>query len=198
MRRQDQWQYREKYHFKIVDNFDESLFAELNQRVYFDDFPSIDMQRVLSDQEKDRERELKARLKERVVLRIAVYCEGALIGWSVGWQDTGNMFYMANSAVLPEHRRQGIYAELLAAVLRITKEEGFQVVHSNHVAANNAVIIPKLKAGFVMTGMEIIEWVGLTVKMAFYHHPVRHDIYRYRVGMAPPTSLIKEMLSSKS
>lgn len=91
---------------------------------------------------------------------------------------------MSNSAVLPEHRNKGIYKELLSAILRITKEEGFQAVYSRHIAANNAVIIPKLKAGFLITGMEVMEWAGLMVKMTYYHHQKRRLLYDYRVGFS--------------
>ena len=101
---------------------------------------------------------------------------------------------MSNSAVLPEHRNKGIYKELLAGTLRITKEEGFQAVYSRHIAANSAVIVPKLKVGFVITGMEMLEWAELMVRMTYYHHPKRRQLYDFRVGMSGPTDEIKDAL----
>ena len=35
------------------------------------------------------------------------------IGWSFGWQENPNTYYMCNSAVLPKYRRKGIYSALL-------------------------------------------------------------------------------------
>lgn len=189
-----EWCYRDEYTFRVVERFEEPLFTNLLERIFFTEFSSVNFGQLMDPSEKARENELKQNLKDKFSLRIAVYHRDAFVGWTFGYQDTDNQFYMSNSAVLPEHRNQGIYKELLSGILRITKEHGFQSVYSKHLAANNAIIIPKLKAGFVITGMEMLEWAGLMVRMTFYHHRKRRQLYDFRVGMAGPTSDIKTAL----
>ncbi|MGE0174488.1 MAG: GNAT family N-acetyltransferase [Oligoflexales bacterium] len=188
-----EWTYKD-YTFRTVETFEEPLFSELMKKVFFEEFPSIDMKQVLSEQEKQKAAEFRNKFKDRYHLRIAVYHGPAFVGWTFGWQESDHSFYMGMSAVLPEHRNKGIYTELVSAVLKITREEGFQSVYSNHLVANSNVLIPKLKLGFTIAGMEMLEWVGLVVKLVFYHQPTRKDIYQYRVGMAPPSEVIKKLL----
>ncbi len=76
--------------------------------------------------------------------------------------------YMMNSAVLPKYRRQGHYKRLMFKVMERAKELGFQQISSLHLASNNDVIIPKLQAGFNITGMEISDQFGVFVKLAYY------------------------------
>jgi len=189
-----EWTYDENYTFRVVDSFEEPMTSNLMREIFFEGFPSVDPKKFLTDQERQNEADLRSKIKDRYHLRIAVHCRDEFVGWTCGWQDTDNRFYMATSAVLPEHRNKGIYTQLVSAVLRITKEEGFQSVHSNHLAANNNVIIPKLKLGFVITGMEMLEFAGMMVKTAFYHHPIRRDLYLYRVGMQQPSAVIRNLL----
>lgn len=189
-----EWTYLDRYTFRVVDQFEEPEFTGLSENIFFEDFPSVNYRKLMSDSEKELDGERRKLLKDRFFLRIGVYRENLLVGWTVGWQDTDHFFYMANSAVLPEHRNAGIYKELLSSVLRITKDAGFPVVHSKHLASNNPVIVPKLKSGFVITGLELLEWVGLLVKMTYFHDPRRRDLYQFRVGNSKPTPELKTLL----
>jgi GNAT superfamily N-acetyltransferase len=58
-------------------------------------------------------------------------------GWSCGWMERRNCFYMANSDVRREHRRAGIYAALLEAVVSHARELGAHIVRSQHSVPNN-------------------------------------------------------------
>lgn len=179
------------YDIKAVDRFEEPLYSELVDRVFFGDFPAVNFRVFATDDELAREKDLKQRIAGRYLLRLGAFHQGQLVGWTVGWQDTDNLFYMANSAVLPEHRRKGIYQQLLQGVLAATKAAGFPAVYSRHLAGNNAVIIPKLKAGFLLSGMEVLEAFGTVVRMTYYHSDLRRECYDFRVGMKKPTERIR-------
>ena len=77
-----------------------------------------------------------------------LFFNGALVGASFGKQETSERYYMVNTAILPEHQNRGVYSSFLLALLDRIEAEGFQIVYSRHRASHNAVIIPKLKAGF--------------------------------------------------
>jgi ribosomal protein S18 acetylase RimI-like enzyme len=103
-----------------------------------------------------------------------VHCEDFLfyfndvpIGWSYGETHDFMTFYMRNSGVLPEYRNKGIYQSFLKHFLVYLTELGYERVVSHHKPNNAAVLISKLKAGFLISGMEYDERWGLLVKMAF-------------------------------
>ena len=117
--------------------------------------------------------------------------EGRFVGWAFGIQESRGRFYMINSAVLPEHRRRGIYSALLTRTLEEAAERGFQVVTSRHAATNNAVIIPKLKAGFVIAGMELDDVFGTLVHLRYDLNPLRREVLRYRAGDLAPDARVQ-------
>jgi predicted GNAT superfamily acetyltransferase len=43
------------------------------------------------------------------MFRVGAYAGDELIGWSYGWPERGNTFYMANSGAIASCRRRGIY-----------------------------------------------------------------------------------------
>ena len=119
--------------------------------------------------------------------------EGRLVGWAFGVQESRGRFYMINSAVLPGYRRQGIYSALLRYTLDWVAERGFQVVTSRHAATNNAVIIPKLKAGFTISGMELDDVFGTLVHLRYDLNPLRREVLRYRAGDLAPSARVQAL-----
>jgi RimJ/RimL family protein N-acetyltransferase len=89
---------------------------------------------------------------------------------------------MCNTALHPVHRGKGLYTRILELVVRMAREKGFQLVTSKHYASNNAVIVPKLKAGFIITGMALDEKYGLMVHLTKYLHPEREKLAIIRIG----------------
>ena len=87
--------------------------------------------------------------------------------WSWSCQESAFRFYMCNLAVFPEHRRKGLYTMLMNEMVERATKLGFQEIYCCHTAANNAVIISKLKAGFVITSMEITDSFGALVNFSF-------------------------------
>ncbi len=105
-----------------------------------------------------------------------------LVGWTFGYQKEWTTFYMTNTAIFETHRRKGIYTALLNKVLALLKDKGFRRVTSRHGANNNAVLIPKLKAGFVISGLEISEAFGILVHLTYFFKEEERKIMAFRVG----------------
>jgi len=112
--------------------------------------------------------------------RLGAYEGETLVGWSCGWMERGNIFYMATSGVVPSHRRQGIYTLLLAAVRELAASFGAVSLRSQHSVLNNPVIIAKLRAGFHICGLSQSAHMGTLVELTHHFHPKRHDLFRGR------------------
>lgn len=154
---------------------------------YFDDATQVFRLRdSLEDTERDKIRNLSSNLGSPFTLRLGVFHKQEMVGWHFGRQDGPFSFYMINSGILPEHRRKGLYMELVKRVLSLTVEEGFQTIWSRHRATNNGVIIPKLRQGFVITGIEITDTFGTLVHLSYFPKEIRRKVLDYRVGHIRP------------
>lgn len=80
---------------------------------------------------------------------------GEVAGWQISRQWDARTAYMVNTALLPGHRGQGVYTRLLPHVLDALRAQGYNLVRSHHHATNNAVLVPKLRAGFRLQGLEV-------------------------------------------
>ncbi len=113
----------------------------------FPDSIVFDLNATLSDAQKEQRSKRAARHHDDFRLRWLIEHQGSVVGWSWGYETEPDVYYMCNTAIAAEHRRKGLYSALLPHVLDACRAEGFQAVFSRHAATNNAVIIPKLKAG---------------------------------------------------
>jgi len=73
--------------------------------------------------------------------------------------------------------------------------KGFQLIYSSHIATNNSIIIPKLKAGFVITGLEVEERFGTRIKHFYYTGQLRKKVVDFRVGFSRPDEELKAILN---
>lgn len=170
-----------------IEKFDNS-FNDLVKKHFDHNYPILRWREHLSERESQVVSDLNKKLKSRERIDICILKDEEIIGWSYGWQggiETAN-YYMANSCVVPEYRRQGLYTLMLKKVLEISKELGFQTLTSRHVVANNDVIIPKLKTGFHITSMELSELHGNLVHLTYFHNELRRNTYVVRSGLAKP------------
>ncbi len=162
---------------------------------FFDDKSQIfRLMDALNEEEKGKVKTLQARLGSPLQLRLGLFHNGAFVGWCAGHQESSEAFYMRNSAVFPEHRRRGLYSALLTETLRRLSGLGFQRIYSRHSASNNAVIIPKLKAGFTITALEVTDSFGVLVHLTYLPHPLRRKMMEYRVGDVKPDDEIRTHL----
>ena len=101
---------------------------------------------------------------------------------------------MAASAVLPGHRQKGLYTALVKYLIQRTTEEGFQKIYGTHCATNNAVLIPKLKLGFVFSKVELSDMFGTILHLQYFTNPLRRKVMDYRSGQRVPDAEIKSVM----
>lgn len=119
----------------------------------------------------------------RFQLRLVVFKNEQVVGWHHGYEKDPETYYMQNSAILEAYRNQGIYGKLLEVVLERAKEEGFQVITSTHHPHNAAVLIPKLKRGFFIAGMQFHERFRSLIEMKYVFHEQRRKNYFKTMGL---------------
>jgi len=151
---------------------------------------ALDIEGLLSLHERKQRDRLRDRGRQLFRLNLLIYCEEQLVGWSFGKQKGVDTFLMINSALLPEHQGNGVYSALLPLMLTLLKNEGFQEVRSNHRATNNRVLIPKLRAGFVITGTHLNDMFGFMVQLTYYFNKKRREAFAFREGSRPPHDLL--------
>lgn len=140
-------------------------------------------------------RRLQQQMNTRYRLRLGIfYQQTDFIGWSAGWQRDNDVYYMANSGIVPAHQNRGIYSHVLPVLLELVKTEGFQIIESRHTASNNRVIIPKLKAGFVLSGFEVSDQFGTLVWLRYYFNETRRRMFHFRTGEVAPDDELRGLL----
>jgi GNAT superfamily N-acetyltransferase len=115
------------------------------------------------------------------MIRFGAYADEQLVGWSYGWFERPDTFYMANSGVLPSHRRRGVYSQLVAAIIEYAQSHGAGTVQSRHSVLNTPIIIAKLKLGFTIAGTNFSAHLGLQVQLVRHASTARADVFHNRV-----------------
>ena len=157
------------------------LFRKYRPEI-FQNNNDTDISSLYTEAEKEKTSELDKMHSSQYRLHLTVWDDEKLIGWSWGYQINGLEFYMCNSAVFPDYRRKGIYTELVKKIVNKAQDDGFQEITSKHHPDNNSVIIPKLKAGFVIQGFEINPRFGLLVKLICYKSKEILNVHNQRTG----------------
>jgi len=103
--------------------------------------------------------------------------QGDPVGWSYGEMLDAVTFFMSNTAVLPAYRRRGVYSAFLKQYLRYLGVLGYERITSKHQTNNTPVIIAKLKAGFVIIGLDLDERWGAQVELGYFFHDDRRRGY---------------------
>lgn len=183
------------YSFRELDKDEfQRLQQPLAKKIFEETSPIFNASQAIPEAELEQWRALGKNMGDLYTLRLGLFHREEFVGWHFGIQQSGEKFYMQNSAVATEHRRKGLYRALLNEVLARAKAKGFQVIYSRHMAMNNAVIIPKLKAGFVITAMELSDVFGLLVHLSFYTNPLRRKVLEFRTGETFPDEEIRKHL----
>jgi len=121
-----------------------------------------------TEEHKARTADLQAVLGEPLSHRLVFEQDGALIGTYWGQQEPYARYYMVNTVFRHDVQRRGLYRALLPRVLAAATDAGFGEVHSRHRADNNAILIPKLRAGFAIAAFEVAPRFGLLVHLRKY------------------------------
>lgn len=93
-------------------------------------------------------------------------------------------YRMWHTCIHPDHRRRGLYRQVLASTIAYTAELGFDEIVSEHAPGNNPVLLAKLGAGFRITGFDVQPMVGLSVHLTYFHSADLLALYEYRCGLA--------------
>ncbi len=169
--------------------FEEQRVKVFNRSLYFDVIAS------LSEAEREAGQLLNQNKGDLYRLSMGIYHQNEFIGWHFGVQGNSDKYNMRNTALFSEHRNRGVYSALLPHVLTIIKQKGFQVVYSRHHATNNAVIVPKLKAGFIISGFEITDKFGVLVHLSYYFNSLRKKAMQFRTGEIRPDDEIRRLIN---
>ena len=180
-----------------VEKFPDPRYLELFNQHMCAEYPILPWRAVQTEEEKEKQKLLDERLQQKFQIRLALLTsDEKWIGWSHGWQDaihTGD-FYMASSLVLPDYREKKLYSEMVKKILQLTAQEGFSGVRSRHLCTNNAVLIAKLKLGFMINGFEQDETMGTLVRMTYYHNDLRRRAACFRAGKVAEPGILESLL----
>jgi GNAT superfamily N-acetyltransferase len=117
--------------------------------------------------------------------------QGEPVGWSYGEMLDSVTFFMSNTAVAPAYRRQGIYTAFLRQLLGYVAALGYERVTSKHQTNNAPVIIAKLKAGFVIVGLDLDERWGAQVELGYFFHDDRRRGYARAFALETDWTLVQ-------
>jgi len=170
-----------KINYEFIEGKDFFEFFRKHRSDIFEADFDFDIEGILSNEEKEKIRE-NWKFMQPQRYHLVAKCEGKIIAWSFGMQKTQEDFYMINSAVFPEHRRQGIYTEMMQKGMEKATEMGFQRIYSRHKMSNNEILIAKLKFGFVITAFEVNPRFGNLIVLSYYTNKRRRELLDVRIG----------------
>lgn len=118
---------------------------------------------------------------------------GQVVGWQSSRQWDARTAYMVNTGLLPAHRGQGLYTRLLPPVLAALGARGYALVRSHHHATNNAVLVPKLRAGFRVQGLQVDDH-GVMAVLIFSFEGLYREYMDVRSGLKRPAGEVARAL----
>jgi hypothetical protein len=189
-----EWELDNGYRLRILQRFEEPLVKKWIHDIHFKQMGGVDLDQLLTAEEIASKVALEERLSSPFRIRVGVFHGEDLVGWSFGWQESEAVFFIANLGFLPDHRNDALYSQLISKVIEIASAKGFQVITSKHVAVNNAVIIQKLQAGFVITGLELSDLYGTLVKLSYFTNDTRKHLLNVRAGFKRADERTKDAL----
>lgn len=147
---------------------------------------------VFTKTELAQQSKLRTDFPKTLKINLGLYYKNKFVGWSWGFQEQATVYYMCNSAILPKHRGKGLYTCLMKEMVNRATQKGFTTIYSRHIMTNNAIIIPKLKIGFKMTGTELNERFGTMIILSYFKSKMQNEILDFRSGFKKPTKKIKK------
>lgn len=148
------------------------------------DRPGLDLTPAFTPEQSAALRDLDAIVGDRLQHRMLFEADGATIGGYWGQQETFGRYYMTVSVFRPEWRGRGLYTALLGRVTAAVAHAGFREMYSRHRADNNKILVPKLRAGWLIAAFEVAPRWGLTVHLRKYLVDALTLVHEYRVDGA--------------
>jgi|GEM_PF-322007 Acetyltransferases, including N-acetylases of ribosomal proteins len=180
----------EGFTIKEIENKDEfwKIIDENINKVFGDEDINI-FPTYYSAEEKEKLKNLFIQFPYH--MRLLVLYKGQVAGWAWGYQDDHDSYYMQNSGVLPEYRSKGLYTAMLDYVMEKCITKGYQKIWSRHNCTNSAILIPKLKWGFQITGTELSDKFGAMVILSYFPNKTRRKVIEFRAGARPDEEIRK-------
>jgi len=172
---------------RILESFPEPEFTALRTTA-FSDFgeASALLPAVLADEAQRRSQVTESESLSPTQLRIGAFIDNRLVGWSYS-ECEGRQLHTIHSGVHPDFRSRGIYADLVRATINYADAHAFLRIISRHVPSNNAVIIPKLRLGFLVSAFEYSEVYGPVIHLTYLVGKLRRELYRVRATPIVPS-----------
>ena len=82
-----------------VDKFPDDVYRKQLSEWLLTDYPFLQWRELLPDAEQTKLKSMGENLSLNWKLRVGLFVEGELRGWSFGWQDSADSYYMGASAV---------------------------------------------------------------------------------------------------
>jgi len=158
----------DNYEVCVISKAEYDNFRAINEPKIFPNRFDFEMKRVLTSEEEIAQVKLSKAMESCYELRVGFFYKQSLIGWSYGQQVSSDTFRMVTSGIIKEHQCKGIYTAFLSVLANHLSNLGFQVIFSRHYATDNAVIIPKLKFGFLISGFELTEEFGTLIRLSYF------------------------------
>lgn len=111
---------------------------------------------------------------------------GEVVGWHAGREIDKRTVQMSSTGFIPQHRGRGLYTRLLPRLMDMYQAEGYTLVNSQQHPTNTAVIVPKLREGFRIQGLELGRH-GAKLIMVKTFDPVYRQVMEIRSGMQLPS-----------
>lgn len=179
---------------ELSDSDFQKYWSDWGPKIFDDESTNLDTRKILSDEEKVHLKNLSVHTANLIRLNLGIFRGDEFCGWFTGGQQDYETFYMRNSAVLPGFREQGLYSALMYEVLERVRKMGFQTVLSRHTTTNNLIIVPKLKAGFVISAIEVSERFGTLVHLKYFFNETRKKVMVFRSGDLKPDPQLKNAM----
>lgn len=153
-------------YFKVEDALEPIIFPENSRTDRWFNLPP--------DRRDERKQTLMALQRSTHQDAIIFLHDDHAIGWSAGRMTGASEFMMDVTGIHPDYQSKGIYTGFLKRYLLYLRDIGYERVISYHSPTNRAVLIAKLKAGFIITATEFREHAGASVKLTYFLHPDRY------------------------
>jgi len=181
-----EWQHPMTLDIRQVETFDDAALQAIAEPIFGDAARQQHLRDLIGPEAAERHAALRQSLPKVERIRVGAFDGERLVGYSQGWFEPGGNFYIGSSAVDPDHRRQGVYTRLLKSIEQAVRERGGISISSQHVATNNAVLIAKLRLGYVIAGTEYVDAMGLLVRLMLHLTAERGALFAARTGMLAP------------
>lgn len=163
-------------YFAVEDDLEARIFPE-NERV--ERWFSLPSERRA---DKQRLGQLQRLTHQEAVV---FYAGDRPIGFHAGRMTGAAEYMMDDTGVLPAYQNRGVYSTFLRSFLPYLRDCGYERVVSYHSPTNRPVLIAKLKAGFVIKGMELREQAAASVKLVYFLHADRYETYENVHSLQP-------------